>query len=469
MHVATRDPVTRTQRGIMVSKIDLESLTDLDRAHLIHPITEFRKHEVKGPRIVTGGEGIWIDLADGRRVIDGFSGLFNINVGHGRSEIADAVADQMREIAYYPAFWDFSTEIAIRLAERVVALLPEDRALNHLLFTTGGSDANEAAFRVARMYQAVCGQPERTKILSRRHAFHGITRAAGSATRIPAYHALASLDPAHIECAAPYCLRCDFDERPESCSLECAEDVEVVIQREGPDTVAAVIVEPVMGTGGIIIPPEGYFRRLQEVCRAHDILLVLDEVITGFGRTGRWFGMEHWDVHPDIATFAKGITSGYLPLGGIAIADRVYESIRDKGPRGLPFMFGLTYNNHPTSCAAAMANLDIVEREDLVTNARIVGEQLRKRFAEELASHPNVAEIRGIGMMIAIECSEPGGLGPVAGKPMAFPAQVASRCFEQNLITRAMWENVALAPPLCTTPEEADRIADIVIAAFRAA
>jgi putrescine aminotransferase len=451
-----------------VSETDFESLADLDRAHLIHPITEFRKHEIQGPRIVTGGEGIWIELSDGQRYIDGFSGLFNINVGHGRSEIADAVAEQMKQVAYYPAFWDFSTESAIRLAERIVTLLPEDRALNHLLLTTGGSDANEAAFRVARMYHAARGRPERTKILSRRHAFHGITRAAGSATRLPAYHVFASVDPAHIECAAPYCLRCDFAERPETCSLQCAEDAEAVIQREGPETIAAMIVEPVMGTGGIVIPPEGYFKRLQEVCRAHDILLILDEVITGFGRTGRWFGMEHWDVSPDIATFAKGITSGYLPLGGIAIADRVYESIRDESPPGLPFMFGLTYNNHPTSCAAAMANLDIVEREDLVSNARVVGEGLRKRLAEELAAHPYVAEVRGIGMMLAIECSEPGSLEPVGGKPMAFPAQVTKRCFDHNLITRAMWENVALAPPLCTTQQEADQIADIVIAAFNA-
>jgi len=451
-----------------VSETDFKSLADLDRAHLIHPITEFRKHEIQGPRIVTGGEGIWIELSDGQRYIDGFSGLFNINVGHGRSEIADAVAEQMRQVAYYPAFWDFSTESAIRLAERIVGLLPEDRALNHLLLTTGGSDANEAAFRVARMYHAALGRPERTKILSRRHAFHGITRAAGSATRLPAYHIFASLDPAHIECAAPYCLRCDFTERPETCSLQCAEDIEAVIQREGPETIAAMIVEPVMGTGGIVIPPEGYFERLQEVCRAHDILLILDEVITGFGRTGRWFGMEHWNVSPDIIAFAKGITSGYLPLGGIAIADRVYESIRDESPPGLPFMFGLTYNNHPTSCAAAMANLDIVERENLVTNARVVGEGLHKRLAEELAAHPYVAEVRGIGMMIAIECSEPGSLEPVGGKPMAFPAQVTKHCFESNLITRAMWENVALAPPLCTTPEEADQIADIVIAAFNA-
>ncbi|MBW2316741.1 MAG: aspartate aminotransferase family protein [Deltaproteobacteria bacterium] len=448
-------------------RADLDALCDLDRAHLIHPITEFRKHETKGPRVVVGGEGIHVELADGRRLIDGLSGLFNINVGHGRREIADAVAQQMHEFAYYPAFWDFSSESAIRLAERIVGLLPEDRRLRHLLFTTGGSDANEAAFRVVRMYQAARGRPERSKILSRRHAFHGITRAAGSATRIPAYHALASVDPAHVECAAPYCFRCEFGEEPSSCDMPCVADVEQTIEREGADTIAAMIVEPVMGTGGIILPPPGYFARLQEVCRRHEILLIFDEVITGFGRTGAWFGMEHWDARPDVMAFAKGITSGYLPLGGIAFTDHVYETIRDQSPRGLPFMFGLTYNNHPSCCAAALANLDIVEREGLVTNARVVGDHLRKRLSEGLASHPLVADVRGIGMMLAIECAEPGSKEPVGGKPMAFPAQVAARCYERDLIVRALWENVALAPPLCTTQAEADQIADIVLHAFQ--
>jgi len=449
-----------------MSAPDVKELVELDKAHLIHPITELRKYELKGPRIVTGGKGIWLELGDGRRVIDGFSGLFNINVGHGRTEIADAVHRQMREVPYYPAFYDFSTESAIRLAERLVNLFPSDRTLNHLLFTTGGSDANEAAFSVARLYQAVRGQATRTKILSRRHSYHGATRGAGSATRLPVYHIFNTPDPQHVETAAPYCFRCEFGKTLPDCGLPCAEDVEETILREGPETIAAMIAEPVMGTGGILVPPPDYFARLQEICRAHDILLILDEVITGFGRTGRWFGMEHWDVFPDIVCFAKGITSGYLPLGGIAIADRVYEGIRDQSPAGLPFMFGLTYSNHPASCAAAMANLEIVEREGLVENSRVVGEHLRKRLSEGLASNPKVADIRGIGMLAAIECTEPGTKDPVGGHPMAFPAEITVRCAEKGLVTRGLWENVALSPPLCTTQDEADQIADIVISAF---
>ncbi|MCP4006281.1 MAG: aspartate aminotransferase family protein [bacterium] len=446
---------------------DLQELIDLDSAHLIHPITELRKHETKGPRVVTGGEGIWIEIGDGRRVIDGFSGLFNINVGHGRTEIADAVAEQMRELAYYPSFWDFSSEAAIRLAQRVVELLPEDRTLRHLMFTTGGSDANEAAFRFARLYHAVQGQPQRTKILSRRHSYHGATRAAGSATRIGVYHIMAPPDPEHVETAAPYCLRCEYGKTHPACELACAEDVEATILREGPETVAAIIVEPVMGTGGIIAPPADYYSRLSEICKRHGVLLLLDEVITGFGRTGRWFGMEHWDIFPDVLCFAKGISSGYLPLGGVALSDHVYETIRDQSPKGLPLMFGLTYNNHPASCAAGLANIEIVEREGLVGNARDVGEHLRKRLHQGLGSHSHVADIRGIGMLAAIECSEPGTLDPVGGKPMAFPAAVASRCYERGLIVRALWECVGIAPPLCTSAEEADQIADIVIDSIR--
>jgi adenosylmethionine-8-amino-7-oxononanoate aminotransferase len=402
-------------------------------------------------------------------VIDGFSGLFNINVGHGRTEIADAVADQMRRMPYYPSFWDFSNVPAIRLAERLAGLFPADRELDHFLFTTGGSDANETNFWIARQYQAVRGQPERQKILSRRHAYHGMTRAAGSATTIFAYHIFNPGDPLHIETAAPYCFRCEFDKYHPDCGLMCAHDVESVIQREGPETIAAIIAEPVQGTGGILRPPDDYFARLEEICGAHDILLILDEVITGFGRTGRWFGMEHWNVHPDLVSMAKGITSGYLPLGGVAVSRRVYETLRDQAPQGLPFMMGLTYNNHPGPCAAALANLDIIEREGLVENSRQVGAYLLESLQKAVSDHPFVAEIRGIGCLAAIECVRPGTKDPVGGRMMAFPAAVSSLCWERGLIIRALWENVAMAPPLCITRSEVDEVVDIVSWAMREA
>jgi putrescine---pyruvate transaminase len=445
--------------------MDLDELARLDRAHVLHPNSEFRRHEQQGPRIVTAGRGIRVQV-NGRWLIDGLAGLYNVNVGHGRSEIAEAVAEQLRTLAYYPSYWDYSNEPAIRLAERIARLLPQDRKLRHLLFTTGGSDANEANFKIARYYHALRGEPARQKILSRGHSFHGMTRGAGSATMLPAYHVLSERDATHVRTAAPYCLRCDLGKEPASCNVACADDVATVIEREGPGTVAAVIAEPVLGTGGIVPPPAGYFARLQEVCRRHGVLLIADEVITGFGRTGRWFGMEHFGLHPDLVSFAKGITSGYLPLGGVALSDRVYEVLRDASPQGQAFMFGLTYSNHPVSCAAALANLDILERDNLVENARDVGTYLLAELHKAFDGHPLVAQIRGLGLLAAIETAQPGTSDPVGGNKMEYTRAIAQALYDRGLIARALWDNIALSPPLCTTLAEVDEIVSILVAGF---
>lgn len=446
-----------------------KSLADLDRAHLIHPITEFRAHEKTGPRIFTGGTGIRLTTEEGKTVIDGFSGLFNINVGHGRAEIADAVAKQMEQLSYYPSFYGFSAEPAIKLAERLAGLMPDGSNIDHFIFTTGGSDANETAFRTARLYHAVKGEEKRVKILSRRWAYHGITRAAGSATSIPVYHIFSQKDPLHIHTASPYCFRCEFDKELADCDYPCVEAVEQTIKEEGADTIAAFIAEPVAGTGGIIPPPPNYFKRLAEVCQRHGILLIYDEVITGFGRTGKWFGMEHWGVYPDIVSFAKGITSGYIPLGGVGLNRDVYETIRDKSPEKLPYMMGLTYNNHPTSCAAALANIDIIENDGLVENARDTGDYLLESLKKAFADHPYVADIRGLGMLASLECAEPGSKDPVGGRPMSFANTVATGCWDLGLISRSLWENVSLSPPLCTTKADVDEIVAIMTKAMNAA
>ena len=440
---------------------DLDPIFDLDRSHVLHPITEFRKHEERGAKIFVGGRGVELELADGRTLIDGFSGLFNINVGHGRTEIADAVAEQMRKLAYYPSFWDFGNEPAARLAERVVGLLPEDRGLNHVLFGTSGSEANEANFRLARLYHAVRGKPGKNRILSRRWSYHGATRGAGAATGIEFYHLMVDPDPTHIHVAPPYCYRCEFGKTHPGCGLTCAADLEETLRREDPDTVAAFLAEPVMGTGGILVPPPDYFAEIQEICSRHDVLLILDEVITGFGRTGRWFGMEHWDVHPDLVSLAKGISSGYLPLSASVVSDRVYETLRDEMPAGLPFMFGLTYNNHPACCAAGLANLEIVEREGLVENARNVGSYLLERLQKSFGDSPIVGDIRGIGMLAAVEIVR----DREARTPfpnLADPAWMAHAAFERGLIARAMFQCLALAPPLCATPADVDRMVEIL-------
>jgi putrescine aminotransferase len=440
---------------------NLDDILRLDRAHLIHPITEFRKQEQHGSRIFVGGRGVELTLGDGRTVIDGFSGLFNINVGHGRTEIVDAVTAQMHKLAYYPSFWDFGNEPAARLAERIVELLPKDRHLNHLLFHSGGSEANEANFKFARLYHALRGKPAKVKIISRRWAFHGATRSAGTATGILAYHAFLEQDASHAYFAPPYCYRCEFGKTYPSCGLVCAEDLDTAIRHEGADTVAAVILEPLMGTGGVIVPPPDYYRPIQEICRRHDVLLILDEVVTGFGRTGKWFGMQHWDIKPDLVSFAKGLSSGYLPLSASVVSDHIYETIRDEMPDGIPFMFGLTYNNHPTCCAAGLANLEIIEREGLVDNARLVGAYLLERLREAFGRSPIVGEIRGCGLLAAVEIVR----DQATKEPfpnIEDPHRIVAAAFQRGLIARALFQCVALSPPLISTRADVDRMVGIL-------
>jgi adenosylmethionine-8-amino-7-oxononanoate aminotransferase len=445
----------------MAQLSDLDTISRLDRAHVIHPITEFRTQEKYGSKIFVGGHGIELQLSDGRTLIDGFSGLFNISVGHGRTEIADAVTAQMHKLAYYPSFWDFGNEPATRLAERLVGLLPKDCRLNHVLFHSSGSEANEANFKFARLYHALRGKQDKVKIISRRWAFHGATRSAGTATGILAYHAFLEQDASHAYFAPPYCYRCEFGKTYPSCGVACAHDLETVIEREGPNTVAAVILEPVMGTGGMIVPPPEYYGPIQEICKRHDVLLILDEVVTGFGRTGKWFGMEHWDIKPDLVSFAKGISSGYLPLSASVVADHVYQTIRDEMPDGIPLMFGLTYNNHPTCCAAGLANIDIIEREGLVENARVVGAYLLERLREAFGRSPIVGEIRGIGMLAAVEIVR----DQQTKEPFPNiddPHHIVAAAFERGLIARALFQCVALAPPLICTKADIDRMVSIL-------
>jgi adenosylmethionine-8-amino-7-oxononanoate aminotransferase len=268
-------------------------------------------------------------------------------------------------------------------------------------------------------------------------------------------------DPDHAHVAPPYCYRCEFGKTHPGCGLPCADDLEQNLKRLGPETVAAFIVEPVMGTGGIVVPPPDYFAAITDICRRHDVLLILDEVITGFGRTGRWFGMEHWDIQPDLVSLAKGISSGYLPLSASVVSDRVYDVLRDQTPAGLPFMFGLTYNNHPACCAAALANIDILEREGLVDNARVVGAYLLERLRKSFGNSPIVGEIRGLGLLAAIEIvRDRESKQPFPN--IADAGWIAHAAFDRGLIARALFQCVGLCPPLCATPNDIDRMVAIL-------
>src|ERR1700719_1300174 len=296
-------------------------LLESDRRYLVHPLHHPDDH--RQPLVVVEGKGAILRDAEGREYIDGLSGLWNVNVGHGRGELADAASAQMRKIAYASAYIGATNEPAVRLAEKIVRhAYPSSAAV---YFTTAGAESNESSFKFVRYYWKIKDQPQKTKIISRIHAYHGVTMAAMSATGMAAYHKMfGPLIPGFIQVAPPYAYRWQGNEDP---GIAAAEAVEKAILAEGPDTVAAVIAEPVMGAGGVIVPPATYFPKLREICDRYQVLMIADEVITGFGRTGQWFGMGHWDTKPDLMSFAKGVTSGYVPLGGVIISNHMHEVI----------------------------------------------------------------------------------------------------------------------------------------------
>src|SRR5438445_5056011 len=366
-------------------------LLEIDRRFLVHPLHHPEEH--KAPLLVESGKGAMLHLADGREVIDGLAGLWNVNVGHGRGELADAAAGQMRKIAYASAYVGATNEPAIRLGEKIVKHAYANSSA--IYYTTGGAESNESAFKTARFFWKVQDRPNKTKIISRMHGYHGVTMAAMSATGMPAYHKMfGPLMPGFIQVAAPYPYRWQGNQE---CGIGAAEAVERAILAEGADTVAAVIAEPVMGAGGVIVPPDSYFPKLREICDKYEVLLIADEIITGFGRTGRWFALGHWGVEPDIVAFAKGVTSGYLPLGGNILSKRVHEAILN-APADRRYMHAATYSGHPVCCAVGLRNVEIMEQENLVERSAEMGKRLLAAL-EELYNLPSVGEVRGRGMI----------------------------------------------------------------------
>src|SRR5256714_3023461 len=362
---------------------------------LIHPLPP--PIDNAEPIIYVRGRGATIPDATGREYLDGLAGLWNVNVGHGRTELADAASAQIKEIAYFSAYTGSSNVPAITLASRLVELAGNN--FTGVFFTSGGAESNESAFKTARFFWKVQGKPNKTKIISRTHAYHGVTLAAMSATGMAIYQKMfGPLVPGFIQVAPPYAYRWQGDEEP---GLGAAAAVEQAILREGPDTVAAVIAEPVMGAGGVIVPPPSYFPRLREIWDRHGVLLIADEVITGFGRTGKWFALGHWGVEPDLVSFAKGVTSGYLPLGGVIASRHVHEAI-ESAPADRKFMHAATYSGHPVCCAVGLRNVEIIETEGLAERAAVMGRRLLGGL-EGLRDLPVVGDVRGLGMIGGVE------------------------------------------------------------------
>jgi putrescine aminotransferase len=429
--------------------------TDLD--HLLHPLYHPVAHQQA--RVWVKGEGSIITDIDGVMAIDGLSGLWCVNVGHGRTELANAAQEQMSSLAYCSSYTGSTNLPAIKLADRLSQLTSP--SINTFFFTSGGAESSESSFKTSRFFWKTQGKPDKVKVISRMKGYHGVTMAAMSATGLPNFWPM--FEPRvpnflHIE--SPYPYRFANPNPSVSPGIAAANLLEEAILREGPDTVAAFIAEPVQGAGGVIVPPDDYFPRIREICDAYDVLLIADEVITGFGRTGRWFGLEHYGIEADIIQFAKGITSGYVPLGGIGISDRIRAAINDLPPADR-WMHAYTYSGHPTSCAVALANIAIIEREGLVDNAAARGAQLLSGL-QELYELPTVGDVRGLGMMAAIEL--------VADKDtkLAFPAAkgvgaaVGAELARRGLFTRIVGDTICLAPPLVTTAEQIDQIVAIV-------
>ena len=421
--------------------------------HLLHPL--HHPTTTAAPRIWVEGSGAVIKDAQGRDYIDGLAGLWNVAVGHGRRELADAAQKQMSTLAYHSGYAGSTNLPAMALAEKLSALAYP--SINTFFFTSGGAEATETSFKTARFYWKARGKPDKVKVISRLRAYHGLTLAAMSATGLSAYWPMFEpRTPGFVHIPAPDPYRYVPKDTSVSLGIAAANELEMAILREGPDTVAAFIAEPVQGAGGVIIPPPDYFKRIREICDAHDVLFIADEVITGFGRTGKWFGLEHYGVEPDIMQFAKAITSGYIPLGGIGVSDDVRDVI-ESVPPSKRWMHAYTYSAHPTCCAVALANLAILERERLVERAAEVGARFLERL-QTLESLEGVGQVRGQGLIAGVEV--------VADKQSKalFPAEVGltqrltDALLDAGLYTRVALDCICLAPPLVITDEQIDRL-----------
>jgi adenosylmethionine-8-amino-7-oxononanoate aminotransferase len=445
---------------------DAQMLIASDRRHLIHPLHHPLDHQA--PLLIVEGHGAMLRDAEGREYIDGLAGLWNVNVGHGRKELAAVAAEQMGRLAFAHAYAGASNEPAVRLAEKLVGL--SYPSMSAVYFTTAGAESNESAFKFARFYWKLKGKPDKVKIISRVHGYHGVTMAAMSATGMAAYHKMfGPLVANFLQVAPPYPYRWQGNEDP---GLGAAEAVAQAIEREGADTVAAVIAEPVMGAGGVIVPPATYFPRLREICDRHDVLLIADEVITGFGRTGRWFALGHWGVEPDLVSFAKGVTSAYLPLGGVIVSKKVHEAV-DAAPPDQKFMHAATYSGHPVCCAVGLRNVEIIEAEGLVERAGVMGRRLLANL-ETLRDLPAVGDVRGLGMMCAVELvADRASKAPAIGLGGRVAREAVARGLTMRLragsVDPAIGDTICLAPPLMTPEATLDRIVDILRDAIRVA
>ncbi|MFZ0323962.1 MAG: aspartate aminotransferase family protein [Actinomycetes bacterium] len=428
-----------------MSGTDVTAMEDADRAHIIHPYLPASTTERV---IMTRGSGCTLFDVQGREYLDATGGLWLAQIGHGREEIASVAAEQIKTLEYFTSFWEFSNDKAIALATRLADLAPA--SLNHVYFTSGGSEGNEAAIKMARYFHFRNDQPDRNWIIARRNSYHGIAYGGGSASGFDVYHEGFGPMLPHVEHVSPaWPYRSELYDGQDPTDFLIAE-LEETIERIGADKIAAMVGEPIMGVGGMLVPPDDYWPRVSTLLKSHGILLIFDEVVTAYGRVGEWFAAQHFGVDPDIIVTAKGITSGYIPLGAVLVSDTVAESLgRDHG-----FPMGYTYNGHPTAAAVALANLDIIERENLLGAAKTMGAYLNEGLAT-LLDLDVVGEVRHVGMMHAVELvSDKDSREPL---PMVEPMLPDIIRRETGVIVRDCGHNLVLSPPLVISRPEVDK------------
>ncbi|MFH1556944.1 MAG: aspartate aminotransferase family protein [Pseudomonadota bacterium] len=427
----------------------------LDAEHHLHPFSDTKALNAEGVRVITHAEGNFIFDSEGNKILDGMSGLWCSQVGHGRHEIVDAIADQLRKLDYYNTFFKTTHPAAAELAAAIAAVAPQ--GMNRVFFTSGGSEAVDTVIRMVRHYWAAMGKPEKHIFIARHNAYHGSTVGGASLGGMKPMHAQGGLPiPGIIHVQQPYWWAEGGDMDREAFGLFAAREVARAIDEAGPENVAAFIGEPIQGAGGVIIPPASYWPEVQKICRERDVLLVCDEVICGFGRTGEWFGCQYMGVEPDLITFAKGITSGYFPLGGVIVGDRVAEGFIAHGG---DFNHGFTYSGHPGGCAAALANLKIMHEENLVARVKDdIGPYLQERWLK-LAAHPLVGEARMIGLIGALELTpDKASRAKFAGEQGTVGLIARDFSFAEGLVMRAVRDGLILAPPFTLSYGEADQI-----------
>jgi len=450
-----------------------DQLEQWDRDTFFHPSThlaDFARGDLP-QRLITGGSGCHILDRDGTRLLDAFAGLYCVNVGYGRTEIAEAIADQAKELAYYHSYVGHGTEASVTLAKMVL-----DRAPDHMskvYFGLSGSDANETNIKLIWYYNNILGRPEKKKIISRWRGYHGSGLMTGSLTGLELFHKKFDLPLAQvIHTEAPYYFRReDTDQSEGDFVAHCVAKLEELIAREGADTIAAFIGEPVLGTGGIVPPPEGYWPAIQTVLDKHDILLIADEVVTGFGRLGTMFGSDHYGMRPDLITIAKGLTSAYAPLSGSIVSDKIWAVLEQGTDENGPIGHGWTYSAHPVGAAAGVANLQVIDAIGLIQNAGSVGAYLNTAMRGALADHPNVGDVRGEGMLCAVEFVQDKDTRRFFDTSDKIGPKFAGQLLDQdNVIARAMPQGdiLGFAPPFCLSRNEADQVVAATARAVKA-